>query len=85
LLNIIVPRIVNTYFFIISSEQENAASSDDSAEYDFEEWDVCKILILVLLARFLSQVKRRQTLKKKKLKSKEMLELHLWTHSMLLL
>jgi hypothetical protein len=42
LLNIIVPRIVNTYFFIISSEQENAASSDDSAEYDFEEWDVCK-------------------------------------------
>jgi hypothetical protein len=22
------------------SDQENAASSDDSTEYDFEEWDV---------------------------------------------
>jgi hypothetical protein len=40
LLNIIVPRIVNKYFFIMSSEQEHAASSDDSTEYDFEERDV---------------------------------------------
>jgi hypothetical protein len=72
LLKIINPRIVNTYFFIMSSDQENAASSDDSAVYDFDERDVlenpdpCVAGAIPFPSQKLSEVEEKQVEKQGK-------------------